>query len=53
MGIPQNIAWHSFFMYQTGVAWCNFNNFDSEYTVPRFYYINETNHLREKGIELT
>ncbi len=53
LGIPQTAAWHSFFMYQTGITWCNIPNLSSGYTVPRFYYVNETSHLRERGLPLT
>ena len=51
--IPDLTAWHSFFMYQTGISWVNIYNYDSGYTVPRFLSINDTSHLRENGLPLT
>ena len=51
--IPRLAAWHSFFMYQTGITWVNINNYDSGYTVPRFLYINDTSHLKKNGLPLT
>ena len=51
--MPQLTAWHSFFMYQTGITWCNLNNYDSGYTVPRYLYINKTDHLMKDGLPLT
>ncbi len=51
--LPELTAWHSFFMYQTGIAWVNLNNSDLGYTVPRFYYINKTDHLTKRGLPLT
>ena len=51
--MPQLTAWHSFFMYQTGITRCNFYNYDSGYTVGRYLWINDTHHLKKEGIELT
>lgn len=51
--IPQLTAWHSLFMYQGSVTWCNVHNYDSGYTVPRYLYVNDTHHIREAGLPLT
>lgn len=51
--LPELISWHSFFVRQTGISWVNLNNFDSGYTVPRFYSMGQTDHLARRGIEIT
>jgi len=51
--IPQVAAWNSLFMYQTGICWCNLNNFSTGYTVPRYYFVNNTNHLVKDGIQIS
>lgn len=51
--IPQLTAWHSFFMWQCGYTWCNFANSATGYTVPRYYAVNQSHHLRAAGLPLT
>lgn len=51
--IPQPVAWHSFFINQASVSYCHFPDFDSGYSVPRFYSINDYHHITDKGVQLS
>jgi len=54
LGMHPLNAWHSFFMFQTGISWVNLTDGGTTgYTVPRFYYINKTDHLTRNGLPLT
>ena len=51
--MPRLTAWHSFSMDHTGMTWCNFTNCESGFSVPRYYYVNRTDHLSVDGIPIT
>lgn len=51
--MPERAGWCSFFTRQTGVSWVNLANFDSGYSVPRFYSLGNTDHLARRGIDIT
>lgn len=51
--IPQLTAWHSFFVNQASISFCHFPNFETGYTIPRFYYVNNYHHITDKGIQLS
>lgn len=51
--MPTMFGWSSFFTWQTGITWVNFNTSDCGYSVPRFYSMGKTDHLSKRGIEIT
>lgn len=51
--MPTMFGWSSFFTWQTGITWVNFNTSPGGYSVPRFYTMGKTDHLSKRGIEIT